>query len=233
MNRVFFFAIRAVILLILATLALMIYVKWTHDWSLETDERQAKRSELQQKLLRAMPQAGKESKDTVIDLAAMTDFAWDRVYLFGPYSPPSIIYRQLGYHWYNDVVGKIQYLDDHSLLIFVQKGKVVEYLENPLGIGGMYWDTNRMMFERNDSQFLASRELVEAQAESDGEVTPGTNPVPSAGQASGTNPVPNAGQAPGTNPVPSAGQTPDTSPVSNAAIFYRLHYLKKAEKGVQ
>ncbi|RNB81122.1 hypothetical protein EDM56_25685 [Brevibacillus fluminis] len=201
MNRVFFFAVRALILVIFATLALMLYVKWSHDWSLETEERQAKRSLLQQKLLHAMPQSGKNPQATVVNLAAITDFSWDRVYLFGPYSPPSYIYRQIGYHWYNDVVNHIQYLDDHSLLVFVQKGKVVEYLENPLGIGGMYWDTDRFMFERDDSKFLVSRELVD----------------PDQGSVD-----PNEAIAPGKKPAS-----------TGTDIFYRLHYMKKNERGVQ
>lgn len=163
MNRVLYFAKRAVVLFIVAALALIFYIKWSHDWALETDERLAKRSLLQQRLFHAMPLAEKKTKATRVDLAAVTDFSWDRVYLIGPYSPPAMIYRKLGYHWYNDVVGHIQYLDDHSLLIFVQQGKVVEYLETPLGIGGIYWDTNRDAFDRNDSRFLATRELASSE----------------------------------------------------------------------
>jgi hypothetical protein len=44
--------------------------------------------------------------------------------------------------------------------VLMLKGKVVEYLENPFGIGGMYWDVNRNSFDRTDSRFRVTRASV-------------------------------------------------------------------------
>ena len=64
-------------------------------------------------------------------LADVTDFEWDRFYVFGPYMSNDSVDRRLGFDW-----GKAENSDYHmteggSLLVFVRDGEVVHAFDQP------------------------------------------------------------------------------------------------------
>lgn len=127
---------------------------------METEQRQAQRVELERRLLAATIESDDAQPTRRIALASLTDFEWDHVYVYGAYTDPSVIYEQLGYHWYNRAVSNIQYLDYHTLLVFVSNGKVVEYLEYPLGKGVFSWEAGHNFFSKSNALFQSSTKTI-------------------------------------------------------------------------
>lgn len=73
-------------------------------------------------------------KTTTMNVKELTDFAWDKLYLFGPYTLHSQINERLGYIWTKN---SLRLSDENSsLLIFVLNGKVVQYLDLSTWIRG-------------------------------------------------------------------------------------------------
>jgi hypothetical protein len=68
-----------------------------------------------------------QKKDSKVNLNELTDFTWDKAYLFPPYTPQATINEKLGFT-FNDP-SDIKNRDDIYLLIFVKEEKVVQYAE--------------------------------------------------------------------------------------------------------
>jgi hypothetical protein len=64
-----------------------------------------------------------------IDLAQLTDFDWDRLYIFGPHTKRDEVQNALGYEWAGVSKTKIARSDEISLLVFTKDRKVVGWLE--------------------------------------------------------------------------------------------------------
>jgi hypothetical protein len=72
---------------------------------------------------------------TQINLADLTDFAWDNLYIFAPYTTPEQINAALGFTWPEAASADITLHDDITLLIFVQNGRIVDHVEFPRAQG--------------------------------------------------------------------------------------------------
>ena len=74
----------------------------------------------------------KRSRDSAVEirLKDLTDFTWDRVYIFNPYTPTEKIDKDLGYIWQSAGHTSIYTLDAIILLVFTNAGKVVFYVSN-------------------------------------------------------------------------------------------------------
>ena len=75
----------------------------------------------------------KWGSDNVVEirLKDLTDFTWDRVHIFNPYTPTEKIDKDLGYVWQSAGHTSIYTLDAIILLVFTNKGKVVFYVDLP------------------------------------------------------------------------------------------------------
>lgn len=62
-----------------------------------------------------------------IDINALTDFPWDKAYIFTPYTPKEHVTKKLGFNWRNSI--GIDYRDDINLIVFVKGKRVVKYIE--------------------------------------------------------------------------------------------------------
>ncbi|WP_437132196.1 hypothetical protein [Bacillus atrophaeus] len=71
--------------------------------------------------------AFKENSVEKIDLNSLTDFDWDKAYIFPPYTPQESINEQLGINFKDP--SSIDYRDDIYLIVFVNHDKVVHYAE--------------------------------------------------------------------------------------------------------
>src|SRR5690348_5682657 len=80
-------------------------------------------------------QAANTSTNAVITVSALTDFQWDNLFVFGPYTTVEKIQSQLGYRWADAEKTHINLSDTFSLLVFVKDGKVVRYFKLPRTIG--------------------------------------------------------------------------------------------------
>jgi hypothetical protein len=68
-------------------------------------------------------------------LSAATDFDWDRVYVFGPYSSPESINEELGFDWDDAGDSAIEDADWVNLIVFVEDGEVVRAFDHDNGDG--------------------------------------------------------------------------------------------------
>lgn len=66
-----------------------------------------------------------------VRLKDLTDFTWDKVHLFNPYTSTEKIDEDLGYAWPPAHSIGLYQRDDISLMVFTNNGKVVSYVEQP------------------------------------------------------------------------------------------------------
>ena len=68
-----------------------------------------------------------------VDINALTDFSWEKAYIFIPYTPKEHMTEKLGFNWKNSI--GIDYRDDINLIVFVKDKTVVKYIELPRKYG--------------------------------------------------------------------------------------------------
>lgn len=73
----------------------------------------------------------KRGPGTVINFAEVAPFPWDRLYIFGPYTPHEYIHSRLGFHWQGVRQTSIELSDVVNLVVFVRNEKVVHWFEYP------------------------------------------------------------------------------------------------------
>lgn len=71
---------------------------------------------------------------TTRNVKELTHFAWDKLYLFSPYTSHTQINERLGYTWTHNSL-RLSY-DNSYLLVFILNGKVVQYLDLSTPIQG-------------------------------------------------------------------------------------------------
>lgn len=69
----------------------------------------------------------KEEKKDVIDINSLTEFTWDKAFIFYPYTQQETINEQLGVYFRDR--SNIDRRDDIYLVVFLNDGKVVHYAE--------------------------------------------------------------------------------------------------------
>lgn len=75
-------------------------------------------------------EAIREMKAQEVDIASMTDFAWDELFLFGPYEDRSNICASLGLHGAECDHTAPEYIDEGAfLMVFRLDGKII-HVEN-------------------------------------------------------------------------------------------------------
>lgn len=62
-----------------------------------------------------------------ISVNSLTDFDWEKAFLFTPYFPETDMKEMLGTEFFN--LSCIDYRDDIYLLVFLKEGEVVQYAE--------------------------------------------------------------------------------------------------------
>jgi hypothetical protein len=78
------------------------------------------------------------SQDTTpIALARETKFAWDRVFVFEPYTPYEEVLREIGAPWVDVQETGIATRDDAVLLVFLRSGEVAAFTMYPRGKGDL------------------------------------------------------------------------------------------------
>jgi hypothetical protein len=73
------------------------------------------------------------TKEKTFRLNEATSFAWDKFYVFAPYTTSEDIQRTLGFNWSQSNCFDLSSRDDINLLVFVKDGKVIQFLEYPRG----------------------------------------------------------------------------------------------------
>src|SRR5437016_4206308 len=100
---------------------------------LSTNDRAAVAKD--QPLAQRLEQAVKSGEPT-IDLRSLTDFQWDRLYRFPPYSSRETIEQSLGFAWPEAEQSQVAAIPSNLvLLVFTKQQSVVQWLDFPEGAG--------------------------------------------------------------------------------------------------
>ncbi|YCA42371.1 hypothetical protein M1E11_16305 [Bacillus sp. JZ8] len=63
-----------------------------------------------------------------VNIASLTDFQWDKAYVFPPYTPLKVMRDELGVQSYKEWSG-LGFRDDINLLVFLHGVQIVHYAE--------------------------------------------------------------------------------------------------------
>jgi hypothetical protein len=64
-----------------------------------------------------------------VSFSSVTTFKWDKVFIFGPYTPAKTIDAALGYNWSSRAKARLERSDTEHLVVFTKNGTVVRYCE--------------------------------------------------------------------------------------------------------
>jgi hypothetical protein len=79
---------------------------------------------------RALSEQMQRGPGTTVDFAEIAPFAWERVYLFGPYTSHEHIQETLGFDWPAVRRTTVQGGKSVNLVVFVRDGAVVHWFEH-------------------------------------------------------------------------------------------------------
>jgi hypothetical protein len=80
----------------------------------------------------ALERSASTAKDTdnpTVTISSVTDFEWDTLFIFPPFTPVDRIHAQLGYKWSDAAKTHIDASDGFHLLVFVKSGTVVHHFK--------------------------------------------------------------------------------------------------------
>jgi hypothetical protein len=93
----------------------------------------------------------KQEGTTEIQLGEHTNFSWDKAFFFTPYTSNERIQEQLEKSdIHSNFENRIEYLDSYNLIVFVQKGEVIQYAEIPRTYGDFMLKKGNIFTPEND-----------------------------------------------------------------------------------
>ncbi len=114
------------------------------------------RQELRDELLELITLYEQGSTFT-INLSDLNLIAWDKLYVFPPYSSGSTIDLALGTIWFDSRLTSIEFDEGITLLVFTHKGEVVQHLEFPRFLGDFSMAGNRVGYNKIDAKFVMDK----------------------------------------------------------------------------
>jgi hypothetical protein len=109
--------------------------------------------DLSTRLTEAVKKKRSTKKEVFIEMDKLTDFEWDKLYLFGPYTPSSHIEDTLGFKW-----RKKEVPEGVTLLIFTLDSRVVATVEHPRNFGDFSYLSTDTGFTPSQAKFLVKAE---------------------------------------------------------------------------
>ncbi|HEY0971576.1 MAG TPA: hypothetical protein VGE02_11470 [Gemmatimonadales bacterium] len=70
-----------------------------------------------------------------VDLAQLAPFRWDRLYVFGPYTPARVVTDSLGHPWPGAEASRIAQVDTANLIVFTAGDEVIAATMHPRRYG--------------------------------------------------------------------------------------------------
>lgn len=98
-------------------------------------QNKKQQADLQQKLSAAVEKKRQSDERVVIQMKSLTDFEWDKFYVFDPYSNAEEVRETLGFDTTIMAYSRIKDTDSHNLLVFVRDKQVVVFIDYPRGAG--------------------------------------------------------------------------------------------------
>ncbi len=123
--------------------------------------RAPQKADLKSKLAAVVERKRYTNEQVRVRLKDLTDFEWDRVYVFTPYTSAEEIRRALGFTQSQRVDTSIEMLDSFNLLVFTNARKVVGYVEQPRHLGDFgdeFGATRKIGFSPSEANFRVELE---------------------------------------------------------------------------
>lgn len=90
-----------------------------------------------------------------INFSEITEFSWDRLYVFGPYTSCRVIQNTLGgVFWPECRYTNIEIYENINLLIFTKNGRIVQYLIYEKNIGDFAEPIKKEGYSLQESRFI-------------------------------------------------------------------------------
>jgi hypothetical protein len=105
-----------------------------------SDVGRYRKKAFEQSLRVAIERKAQSESDRTVELRDLTDFEWEKVYIFPPYTSADQIKRDLGFDWPSAKDTGIEMFDQYNLLVFVQRGTVIHYVMFPHKFGDFVTD---------------------------------------------------------------------------------------------
>ena len=93
---------------------------------------------------------------TPVDLSKLTDFKWEKAYIFGPYTSEKNINAILGFEWNGVSSTGISHDEGVNLIIFVKGGNDLEWFRIPRHCGDFEIPDELNGFNYDNAQFMVS-----------------------------------------------------------------------------
>lgn len=101
----------------------------------------------------AIKEAAEGHDGVILDMAAITGFAWQEMFIFSGYASAGDVQDALGF-WWSPPSGAIDRASsDVALLVFVDNGTVVAYTLCPRSSGDFLLNSNRRHIRRERARF--------------------------------------------------------------------------------
>lgn len=91
---------------------------------------------------------------TVVRLADVTPFSWERLHVYPPYTPSEQVEEELGFRWRG--ADRIEMLDRFTLLVFVANDRVVAFVEHPRRQGDFAELHTKSGYRPNEAEFVVA-----------------------------------------------------------------------------
>jgi hypothetical protein len=107
-------------------------------------------------------------KGSLVDLKDISEFDWDSVFIFPPYTSQSEINQALGYEWKDSQKTGISSDDTINLMVFVEGGEVKRYCRVSRKVADFRLPAGKRSFDRFQARFAvhqyddSGRYLLEA-----------------------------------------------------------------------
>lgn len=117
---------------------------------MQTDLESKLAAEIKQKL---------DNKNTdPISIKALTDFDWDKLFIFNPYTPNAVLENALGEESQKLKKVEMYSREDINLLVFVNDSKIVSFIEFPRLSGDFDKVYRKEGFTPDNSNFIVTIE---------------------------------------------------------------------------
>jgi hypothetical protein len=94
------------------------------------------------------------NEEVTVKLKDLTDFKWDIVYIFPPYTGLETIDNDLGFVWPQARSIRTDYRDDINLIVFTDNKQVVAYVEHPRSLGDLDGNYKREGYSPDEAIFI-------------------------------------------------------------------------------
>lgn len=111
-------------------------------------------------LQRSASKAIEAGAGTKLDLSAVLPFRWDTLVVVNPYASAEHIDRALGFRWRDSRREAVMHNDVANLLIFVDKGRVVEAVVLERRFGDFCCNEHDGRFARAEAVFVVTQDQI-------------------------------------------------------------------------